>query len=583
MTVPIRQFWRLLRSYLKPQWPRVLLLSILLLVYIALQLISPQVTRRFIDIAADGGSLAALRNAALTFIGLAFMTQILGIVNTYLSEHVAWQATNALRFDMLKHLLNLDMSFHKAHTPGELLERIDGDVKALALFFSRFTVFLIGNLLLLIGILILLWRESGLIGIVITLITILSMWVLIKVRSWAIPTYEAMREVEAGMNGYAMELFESTEDIKANGAVGYALRRFDSYSQQWFQTRVNAYLISGLLWPANVIAYGIRTAFLFIICFAFWQNSALSLGTIYVIFFYSELLGKPLSQIRHQVEVLQKAEASIQRIEELLATESQLPDVGTTDLPAGPLSVKIHDLQFHYHDDPTLVLDGINLTLPADRTLGLLGRTGSGKTTLARLLLRQYDPTNGAIQLGDRATTDVPLAHLHKRVSMVTQDIQLFQATVRQNLTFFNTAIPDEQILTVLDELGLSSWLADLPGGKGLDSELAGGGGLSAGQAQLLAFARIFLTNPGLVILDEASSRLDPATEQLIEKAVDKLLTDRTGIVIAHHLATVQRADDIMILENGTIVEYGERASLQADPDSRFAQLLQAGIEEVLA
>ncbi|MCB0013865.1 MAG: ABC transporter ATP-binding protein, partial [Anaerolineales bacterium] len=502
--------------------------------------------------------------------------------NTYLSEHVAWQATNGLRLDMLDHLLGLDLSFHKAHTPGELLERIDGDVKALALFFSRFTVFFIGNLLLMLGILVLLWREHWGVGLAATVIMFLSFWLMVKVRSLAIPHHEALRGAEAEMNGFAMELFESTEDVRANGAVDYALRRFDCFSQQWFRTRQRAYQIGGLLWPLNIQAYAIRTAILFLICYGLWQSGAYTLGSIYLIFFYSDLLSRPLSEIRHQVEVLQQAEASISRIQKLLATESQLPDTGTGRLPSGPLSLSVRDLQFHYHDDPTLVLDGVNLELPAGRVLGLLGRTGSGKTSLARLLLRLYDPTGGAIQLGGIAPDAVPLAQLHQRVSMVTQDVQLFDASVRDNLTFFNPAIADDAILAVIEELGLGEWLRNLPG-AGLDSHLSGGQNLSAGQAQLLAFARIFLTDPGLVILDEASSRLDPATEQLIERAVDQLLRNRTGIIIAHHLATVSRADDILILDGGRVLEYGDRVALQANPDSHFSHLLQVGIEEVLA
>jgi ABC-type multidrug transport system fused ATPase/permease subunit len=166
---------------------------------------------------------------------------------------------------------------------------------------------------------------------------------------------------------------------------------------------------------------------------------------------------------------------------------------------------------------------------------------------------------------------------------MVTQNIQLFNASVRDNLTFFDRNIPDERILQVLRDLGLWAWYTSLP--EGLDTELeSGGGGLSAGEAQLLAFTRIFLQDPGLVILDEASSRLDPATENLIERAVDTLVQDRTAIIIAHRLGTVQRADEILILEQGRISEHGPREMLAGDPRSRFYSLLQTGMmEEVLA
>jgi len=164
---------------------------------------------------------------------------------------------------------------------------------------------------------------------------------------------------------------------------------------------------------------------------------------------------------------------------------------------------------------------------------------------------------------------------------MATQDVQLFRATVRDNLTFFARGVDDARIMRALGELGLEEWCRGLP--QGLDTMIASGGsGLSAGEAQLLAFTRVFLKDPGLIILDEASSRLDPATERLIERAVGRLLRGRTGIIIAHRLATVQRADMIMILDDGRIAEYGPREELARDPDSRFWQLLRTGAEEVL-
>jgi ABC-type multidrug transport system fused ATPase/permease subunit len=172
---------------------------------------------------------------------------------------------------------------------------------------------------------------------------------------------------------------------------------------------------------------------------------------------------------------------------------------------------------------------------------------------------------------------DLPRAEVTRRVGMITQEVQLFHATVRDNLTLFDRTLPDEAVLAALRDLGLEGWYRALP--QGLDTPLAGGGGLSAGEAQLLAFVRVFLKDPGLVILDEATSRLDPATEALLERAVSALLRGRTGIIIAHRLGTVRRADDVLILEEGRVVEYGARARLAGEPGSRFAALLRTGAE----
>jgi ABC-type multidrug transport system fused ATPase/permease subunit len=195
--------------------------------------------------------------------------------------------------------------------------------------------------------------------------------------------------------------------------------------------------------------------------------------------------------------------------------------------------------------------------------------------------MRLYDPTAGRVCLGGLPLTATSRHDVRQRVALVTQEVQLFRASVRDNLTFFNPQIEDAEIIAVLRRLGLDAWLASLP--DGLDTALsAGGGGLSAGEAQLLAFARVFLFDPSLVILDEASSRLDPATERQIERAIDLLLTGRTGVIIAHRLNTVQRADEVLILEEGRIREHGPRAALAADTTSYFHHLLQTGMEEVL-
>jgi ATP-binding cassette subfamily B protein len=244
------------------------------------------------------------------------------------------------------------------------------------------------------------------------------------------------------------------------------------------------------------------------------------------------------------------------------------------------IHVEIENLHFEYDED-TPVINDVSFRLEPGKTLGLLGRTGSGKTTLARLIVRLYDPTRGVIKLGGKNLNSLILKDLRKRIAYVTQDVQLFHASVRDNLSFFDPGISDETILKAIDDMGLSEWFKKL--GSGLDTMLdANGGGLSAGEAQLLAFVRVFLKNPDLVILDEASSRLDPVTEQLVEKAVGKLLVNRTCIIIAHRLGTVQRANEILILDNGSVLEYGSREALAKDSNSRFHQLLKTGMEEVL-
>jgi ATP-binding cassette, subfamily B, bacterial len=612
----------LLKKYLRPMGWLVLLLAVLLLGSIGLQLVNPQIMRRFIDLLAQGEFTTAtseeLLQIGILFFGIAVVQQALGVFATYLSEYIGWAATNTLRFDLAQHCLKLDMSFHNAHTPGEMIERIDGDVGALSYFFSQFLVRLVTNILLLAGMLFLLYWEDWRVGLALTGFTFVAMFTLWRLRNIAVPHWKARRQASAEFNGFLEERLSGTEDIRANGAQAYVMNRFYGFIQVLMNKSLAAGLMNNVLMNSTQVLFAIGNAVAFAVGAWLYLENALTIGAVYVIFHYSTMLAGPIQGLTSEAQNLQYAGGSVERLIALFQTKSKiqgwigaavpLPD---KILKPGALAVAFQDVSFgydlatrdgvamtpHLADEPfsanggtangkTNVLQGISFQLQPGRALGLLGRTGSGKTTLARLLFRMYDPDRGAICLGagDRLVDirQIPLGEVRQAIGLVTQNVQLFNATIYDNLTFFDRSVPEAQIRDVLRDLGLWKWFQALP--HGLETKLGtGGGGLSAGQAQLLAFARVFLQNPGLVILDEASSRLDPATEHLLERAVDELLNNRTAIIIAHRLSTVQRVDEIMVMENGCIEEYGQRLNLVQDPRSSFSRLLQTGLEGVLA
>jgi ABC-type multidrug transport system fused ATPase/permease subunit len=326
--------------------------------------------------------------------------------------------------------------------------------------------------------------------------------------------------------------------------------------------------------------FALGTAVAFALSAMLFKAGSLTIGTVYLIFQYTEMLRQPTEQIRNEVQDLQQADASMSRIETLLATTPRLEDGPGAALPPGPLAVEFDAVSFGYGDDASVLRD-VSVRLQPGRVLGVVGHTGSGKTTLTRLLLRFYDPQVGAVRLGGLDLRAVRLEAVRERIGLVSQEVHLFDASVRHNLTLFDDGIPDERIVAALATLGLAGWLSDLP--HGLDTPLGHGGvGLSAGQAQVLACARILLRDPDVVVLDEASSRLDPATERLVHAALGRLLHGRTGIIVAHRLATIAYADDVLVLEDGQVREHGPRRVLAADPTSRFAGLLRLAAEEVV-
>lgn len=567
--------WQLLLTYIKPHCLQVILLWLALLATIATQLINPQIIGRFLDAAAQGSALNVLLQAAGMFLAIALVEQLLGVVTTYLSTNVAWRATNQLREDLVRHCLRLDRTFHKAHSPGELLERIDGDVQALGNFFSQLGLNLLNNLLLMVGVLILLWWTAWPIGLAVTVVAGSGLLIVNGLRRTAVPYWQKAQQARADFYGYLEERLHGTEDLRANGAVAYALRGLHAHFERIYATtlQTRVYDVGGLMIP--ILVFGLAYSVVFVLGDRLQRQAGLSIGTVYLIVHYLGLLSGPLWQIVNEIRDLQTAGASVGRVQEMLQITSQVPDQGRQRLPAGPLAVCFDQVAVQYEKERDFALRDITFQIAAGETLGLLGRTGSGKTTLTRLLLRLVEPTSGAIHLGATgvAPSDLPLAELRRHIGMVTQDVQLFQATIRDNLTFFDPTISDETLLAIAQRLGLAEWLASLP--SGLDTPVgAGGQSLSAGQAQLVAFLRVGLQDPGLVILDEPSSRLDPVTERLLDRAIGRLLEKRTGIIIAHRLETVQRVDKILILAEGRMVEFGERAALMARAGSRFAGLL---------
>lgn len=581
MQAPLMQYRRFLGTYLAPQRIRLAALAALILLDLVLQLGLPRVVQTFIDSATTGVALRTLLWIGVAYLGVALGQNLTLVGWRYIAQNIGLIATNRIRADLTRHCLALDMGFHNARTPGELIERVDGDVSKLENFLSQFVVRVVLNGLLLAGVILLLflidWRV-GLPGVLSVVVAMICAGALTR----PLARYSVKeRQASAELFGLLEERLAGTEDIRANGAVAYALRRHIERSRTLFRTSVIRALLGMISWRSLNTAITIGSLVALTMGALLALDGALTIGQVYLIFAYTSMLEEPVEELMRQFDDLQQATASIGRVEQLLATQPHVVDAEqTTPLPDGPLSVELDAVSFAYADGKP-VLREVSALVPAGSVLGLLGHTGSGKTTLTRLLLRLYDPSGGAVRLGGVDLRCVANADLRSRVAIVTQDIQLFSATVRDNLTFFNPAIPDAQLLAALDRLGMREWVDSLP--QGLDTMLASGGtGLSAGQAQLLALARAFLRDPGLIILDEASSRLDPATERQLEQALNELLHGRTAIIIAHRLRTLDRVDQIMILEDGRVRERGQRATLVRDPESRYAQLLQVGLEEAL-
>ncbi len=540
---------------------------------VAFDLAAPLLLARFVDGALAGDPLGGLVRLAGLFLVVSVATQAFSAASTYLGTRIGWAVANDLRVVSARHVLALDMDHHDATNPGALIERVDGDITAVAQFFSHFATKVLGAVLLLGGIAVVSFRENPAAGWAVVGFTVVVLATLFGTRAFAVAAAEEERGVSGRLFGFIEEHLGAIDDLRANAGGEPAMHRFRAVMDEYATIGIRSWMRRSVIWVTSIGLFSLSSVLALAVGSSLALSGSISIGTAILIYQYMTRIEAPIEEITNQTQELQKAAAGLARLSTLLATTPSVPRDGTTPLPVGPLSVAVDGVDFAYDSVPVLI--GIDLTIEAGTTVGLLGRTGSGKSTLSKLLARVADPLEGAIRLGGVDLRDADPASVGPRVATVPQEVHLFSGTVRDNVTLFDTAYDDRVVVAALEEIGLGAWLEGLP--AGIDTVVGPDGiGLSSGEAQLLAFARAELRDPGLVILDEPSSRVDPATEALLSGAIHRLVAGRTAVIIAHRLETVRSVDRIVVLSDGEVVEDGPRAELAADPTSAYAAMLAA-------
>lgn len=572
--------WRALVGLITPNAGSVAVMVLLLLLSGVLPLMGPILVAAFIDAAVDGSGTGALTMLAGIYVGLAILGQILAVVVAWAATDLAWRVTNDLRSELTSHVLGLDLAFHRRTSPGELVSRVDGDVTALSDFIARFLVKALAALVTLVGLIVVLTTQDWRVGLTFAAYLAVAVLVVYALRDFAVDEAAGEQAANGRMYGEIEERLAGADDLRSNGGGSHALATFQVASARVLRAALLRERQGVGLWVISNVVFVVGGITALLVDAALLRRGSITLGTAYLIFQYTQIMRQPLERLADETERVQRAAGGMIRTLDLLRERSALADDGTASLPPGPLDLRITDLRFEYRDEdePQPVIDGLTVHLAAGRSIGVIGRTGSGKTTLARLVLRLVDPTSGTIELGGVNLADVSLVELRRRCGVVSQDVHLFGASLRDNLTLFDHSIDDEALERALDQLGLADWIASLS--DGLDTMLGPeGSGLSAGEGQLIALTRLFLRNPDFVLLDEASSRIDPVTEERVIAAIDRLLEGRTAVVIAHRLSTIERLDEVLMLSAGQVVEHGETAALLADPTSRYSRLRAVGTD----
>ena len=372
--ISLRRYADLLVTYLRPQKALVAVVAVALLGNIGLQLLSPQILRYFIDEALAGSAVGRLVGAAVLFTAVAFVQQAVNVVATYTSGRVGWTATNALRGDLARHCLHLDMSFHNRHTPGEMIERIDGDAEELGSFFSTFVIHVLGTVLLLAGILLLLFREEWRAGLALTVFTLVLLIVLFRLRNLTVDRFRAVREASAQTFGFMEERLAGREDIRTSAARSYVMLGFHSRIRSWFRKNLVASLMISLVLNTSWFSFAVGNAVALAIGSWLFLNDHVTIGTVYLIVHYTHMLMQPIERFTQQLNNLQRATASLIRILDLLQTRRRVLDGPGVRFQQGALPVRFDDVSFSYDADRPVLSDMLSSKLvPIDLSTADVG------------------------------------------------------------------------------------------------------------------------------------------------------------------------------------------------------------------
>jgi ATP-binding cassette subfamily B multidrug efflux pump len=559
-----RLMTRMLR-YLRPSAGLMVLATVLLILFSLVSLAGPWLTRIGIDRYIARGDTRGLLLICLAWLGLLVLTAWLQYAQTITMSLLGQRAMLRLRDDIYGHLQRLPIAFYDHNPVGRLMTRVTNDVEVLNQMFTQGVVAIFGDVFTLAGIMVVLIVMSPKLALVTFATLPLVFFISIQFRGRVRRAFRGIRLAVARINAYLQEALGGIAVAKAFRREGRNEAEFGDLNaahRDAFLASVRAFAI---YFPLVELIQAIAFALILWFGGAHVLRNELTFGALVAFLQYAGRFFRPIRDLSDKYNILQEAMASSERIVRLLDTPAEIevsaaPGAGPAFDPGG--TIRFEDVHFTY-DGKTPVLDGVTVGIPAGKTTALVGATGSGKTTMAALLARFYEPTHGRITIGGEDIRGIPRLTLRRAMAVVEQDVFLFSGTIEENLRLWDERVSPEQLAVAVQASHIEHLIEQLPGG--LASPVAErGASFSTGERQLLAFARALAFDPDILVLDEATASVDSETEGLIQDALRALLTRRTAIVIAHRLSTVRNADQILVVHHGRIAESGRHDELIA-------------------
>ena len=524
-------------------------------------------------------NILEIKKIAITLGEMYIANALCILIQNILMADVSNKFAKDLRTSISKKINRLPLRYYDLHSKGDILSRVTNDVDTIAQTMNQSLATLVTSITLFFGTIIMMFYTNWIMAITAILASVIG-FVLMFIILGRSQKYFSARQTELGkLNGHIEEIYSSLNVVKVYNGEKQANEKFDKLNKSVYDANLKSQFLSGLMQPIMNFIGNFGYVAVCIVGAILTMNNIISFGVIVAFMIYVRLFTNPLSQLAQSLTSLQSTAAASERVfefvdEKEMADESSFTKKLEKEKVQGKIEFKNVVFQYDNNDKPTI--KNFSMIANPGEKVAIVGPTGAGKTTLVNLLMKFYDIDSGDIRIDDVSTKELTRENIHDLFTMVLQDTWLFDGTIKENIVYNNENITDEQVIEVCKTVGLDHFIRTLP--NGYDAVLSENESVSAGQKQLLTIARGILQNAPFLILDEATSNVDTRTEELVQKAMDKLTKGKTSFIIAHRLSTIKNADLILVINNGNIVEQGNHEQLMAK-QGVYAELYNSQFE----